>query len=79
MKDYLVKEVALKLGVTTGRVLQLIEAGRLLGAYKRRGCLLWWIPAWVVDNFERKPRGRPRKPPQQKRPRGRPRKTENTC
>ena len=50
MDDLLtVQETAAKVGVTVGRVRQLLGEGRFQGAFKRGGA--WWVPVASVDAF----------------------------
>lgn len=49
-----VDEVAAKLGVTPGRVRQLIQEGRIVG---KRRVGAWFFKPDVVVNFRRKKRG----------------------
>jgi len=53
-----VEEVANELGVSTGRIRQFVVSGRLVGIM-RAGA--WFFKPETIKNFERKPRGKPRK------------------
>lgn len=61
MNDYvLLKSAAKQIGITTGRIRQLIKAKEVHG--KKFGGRDWWIPAQEVEEMKKNPAktGRPR-------------------